>query len=153
MKKDTMIRNYRKFSAAEEYAIGFIYKHMVYAIIVPEIMPRYMKEMYSSQKNGHKKKINLVLNNKYKKQLIKKGAECIGPEEILETEKNKGWAFEKIMCERCGQTWDGQDQRGFWECGDCEHNGRQLQIKFDGAQIVAETTLKRLQKGKARKTK
>ena len=42
MTKETMIRNYRKFSAANAYILGFEYKHNIYYIMVDEIPPRYM---------------------------------------------------------------------------------------------------------------
>jgi hypothetical protein len=45
-----------------------------------------------------------------------------------------------------GQEFRGKENVGFWVEGDLEIDGRQVQIKFNGAQIVVETTLKRLQK-------
>ena len=52
MTKETMIRNYRKFSAADSYILGFIYNHEVYAVEVAEIMPRYMRVEHESSKKG-----------------------------------------------------------------------------------------------------
>jgi hypothetical protein len=37
MTKQTMIKNYRKFSAADSYILGFEYKHNIYAIEIGEI--------------------------------------------------------------------------------------------------------------------
>ena len=52
MTKETMIRNYRKFSAADSYILGFVYKHEVYMIEVEEIMPRFMRVERESTRNG-----------------------------------------------------------------------------------------------------
>ena len=43
----------------------------------------------------------------------------------------------------------GKENVGFWVEGDLEIDGRQVQIKFNGAQIVVETTLERLKKAVA----
>ena len=146
MNKDTMIRQYRRFSAAEAYIIGFEYKHTVYAVMVDEIMPRYMRVEHESSKKGGAAKLQLRLPNKYKEQLLRKGAVALGGEEILVGEYNKGVEFERIISEMNGQTFRGKENVGFWVEGDLEIDGRQVQIKFNGAQIVVETTLKRLQK-------
>jgi len=93
MTKETMIRNYRKFSAADTYILGFIYQHNVYMIEVTEIMPRYMRvECESSKKGGHRK-LQLRLPQNYQKQLLKKGAICLGNENLLNGEYNKGVEF------------------------------------------------------------
>jgi hypothetical protein len=94
MTKQTMIRNYRKFSAADSYILGFIYKHEVYMVEVDEIMPRYMRVEHESSKKGGCAKLQLRLPQNYQKQLIKKGAVSIGNENILNGDYNKGkWRF------------------------------------------------------------
>lgn len=146
MTKETMIRNYRKFSAADSYILGFIYKHEVYMIEVKEIMPRYMRVEHESSKKGGCAKLQLRLPQNYQKQLMKKGAICLGSEEILNGEYNKGVEFERLVSEMNGQTFRGKDNVPFYVEGDLEIDGRQVQIKFNGAQIVVERTLKKLQK-------
>ena len=125
MTKQTMIRNYRKFSPVDGYVLGFTYKHNVYAIEVKEIAPRYIKLEHESSKKGGCEKLQFRLNNQYKEQLIRKGAECLGNEDILVGQYNKGVEFES--------------------------NGRELQVKFEGAQIVVARTLENLKRGKVRK--
>lgn len=146
MTKETMIRNYRKFSAADSYILGFIYKHEVYMIEVREIMPRYMRVEHESSKKGGCAKLQLRLPQNYQKQLMRKGAICLGSEEILNGEYNKGVEFERLVSELNGQTFRGKDNVPFYVEGDLEIDGRQVQIKFNGAQIVVERTLKKLQK-------
>lgn len=148
MTKATMIKNYRKFSGAESYIIGFVYKHMLYMIKVAEIMPRYMSVQHSSSKTGRVPKLQLTINNSHKEQMIRKGAICLGSEDLVVCDDlNKGFAFERLVSEYYGIEYRGQDNVGFWVGGDLEVNGEQIQIKFQGAQIVAEKTLERLKKG------
>ena len=146
MTKETMIRNYRKFSAADGYILGFIYKHEVYAVAVKEIMPRYMRVEHESSKKGGCAKLQLRLTKKYQEQLIRKGAECLGDESILNGEYNKGVEFERVMAEYFGQEWRGKDNVPFYVAGDLEIAGKQAQVKFNGAQIVVERTLNNLKK-------
>lgn len=148
MTKATMIKNYRKFSGAESYIIGFIYKHQLYMIKVAEIMPRYMSVQHSSSKTGRVPKLQLTINNSHKEQMIRKGAICLGSEDLVVCDDlNKGFAFERLVSEYYGIEYRGQDNVGFWVGGDLEVNGEQIQVKFQGAQIVAEKTLERLKKG------
>lgn len=149
MNKETMIRNYRKFSAADAYILGFEYKHSIYYIMVDEIPPRYMTVERESSKKGGAQKLQLRLKKAYREQLIRKGATLIGNEDILNGQYNKGVEFERIISEMNGQEFRGKENVGFWVEGDLEIDGRQVQIKFNGAQIVVETTLKRLQKAVA----
>ena len=146
MNKQTMIRNYRKFSAADAYVLGFIYDHKVYAVEVEEIAPRYMRVEHESSKKGGCAKLQLRLTKPYMEQLMRKGAECLGDESILIGDYNKGVEFEKIISERNGNEYRGKDSIGFWVAGDVEINGKQVQVKMNGAQIVVERTLKNLQK-------
>lgn len=146
MKKNTMIKNYRKFSAANAYILGFEYKHNIYCIMIDEIPPRYMQVERESSKKGGSRKLQLRLHKDHKEQLIRKGATLIGNENMLKGEYNKGVEFERIIFEMNGQTFRGKDNVGFWVEGDIEINGKQVQIKLNGAQIVVETTLERLKK-------
>lgn len=148
MTKATMIKNYRKFSAADSYILGFIYKHAVYMVEVKEIMPRYIRVEHESSKKGGCAKLQLRLPKKYQEQLLKKDAICLGNEKILNGKYNKGVEFERLISEINGQTFRGKDNVPFYIEGDLEIDGRQVQIKFNGAQIVAERTLKKLQKMK-----
>ena len=146
MTKETMIRNYRKFSAADSYILGFIYNHEVYAVEVEEIMPRYMRVEHESSKKGGCAKLQLRLPKNYQEQLIRKGAVVIGSENILNGEYNKGVEFERVISEMNGIKFRGKDNEPFYKAGDLNINGKEIQIKFNGAQIVVERTLKKLQK-------
>jgi hypothetical protein len=118
--------------------------------MVDEIAPRFMRVERESSKKGGKQKLQLRLTKPLQLQLIRKGAECIGDESLLQGEYNKGVEFERIISERNGVEYRGKDSVGFWVAGDVIVNGRQCQVKLNGAQIVVETTLENLKK-KSRK--
>ena len=67
MTKGNAIRYYRKFSGANGYILGFIYKKMLYMITVNEIMPRYMAVKRASSKSGGGEKLQFILNNAHRK--------------------------------------------------------------------------------------
>lgn len=150
MTKQTMINNYRKFSAADAYILGFVYKHELYAGMIDEIPPRYMRVERESERHGGKLKLQLRLTNKDMQELINAGAYKIGNEDMLAYKKNRGVAFEELMYIINGQTPRKKDNVGFWVSGDININGKEVQIKLNGAQIVVESTLENLKK-KARK--
>lgn len=146
MNKQTMIRNYRKFSAADSYALGFVYEHNLYVAMVDEIAPRFMRVEHESSKKGGCAKLQLRLTKPYMEQLMRKGAKCLGSEDLLIGTYNKGVEFERLISELNGIEYRGKDSVGFWVEGDVEINGKQVQVKMNGAQIVVERTLKNLQK-------
>lgn len=146
MNKQTMIKNYRKFSAAEGYMLGFEYKKQVYAILVDEIMPRFMRVEHESSKKGGAQKLQLRLTNQHKEYLIRKGAKVIGDISILDGEYNKGVEFERWVFKQNNQEFRGKESVGFWVDGDITIDNKPIQVKFNGAQIVVERTLHRLQK-------
>lgn len=146
MNKQTMIKHYRHFSKAEQYIIGFVYKHELYMIMVDEIAPRFMKVERESTKKGGHQKLQLRLNNKYMLQLINKGAKKIGNENLILGGYNKGVEFERLVHDLYNIVWGGKDNRPFHECGDINIGGKEVQIKLNGAQIVVETTLENLKK-------
>ena len=65
---------------------------------------------------------------------------------MLIGEYNKGVEFERIISEMNGQQFRGKENVGFWVEGDLEIDGKQVQIKYNGAQIVVEKTLERLKR-------
>lgn len=145
MTKETMIRNYRKFSSADSYILGFERNGLLYATTYKEIPPRFITvERESSKKGGHRK-LQLRLRAKHMDSLIKRST-CLGSVDLLNGTYNKGVEFERVICEAHGIEWQGKDRVGFWEAGDLEIAGQQVQVKLNGAQIVVETTLENLKK-------
>lgn len=147
MTKETMIKNYRKFSAANAYIIGFIYKHQLYMIQMNEIPPRYITKSHECQKQGGWENLMLFLTNPMKEQMIRKGAVCLGSETLVTNgEYNKGVEFERLVYELNGQVFRGKDNVPFNVAGDININGIEIQIKFQGARLTKVNTLERLKK-------
>ena len=134
MTKRTMINNYRKYSAADSYIVGFISNKMLYFVNLAEIAPRFLNVEQASRNQGEN--LRLRIKRQYKKQLLNKGAVLLGSADLLNAEKyNKGEIFEKLVTEHFGQTWE-KDNVPFWVQGDIEVNGEQIQIKLDSATLM-----------------
>ncbi len=144
MTKATMIKNYRKFSAADSYIIGFIFDKMLYFVEMEEIMPRFLNVEEASRNQGDN--LRLRLKKAHKASLMKKSPICLGSADLLtESKYNKGEIFEKLVTEYYGQTWE-KDTVPFWVQGDINLGGKEVQIKFDSATLMNTKQIKKLQK-------
>lgn len=142
MTKQTFIKTYRNYSAADSYILGFTYAHNLYMIEVNEIMPRFLSVEEASRNQGEN--LRLRLKKKYREQLLRKGAICLGSADCLNAEKyNKGEIFEKLVTEYFGQTWN-KDTIPFWIQGDINVNGKEIQIKLDSATLMNTKQIARL---------
>lgn len=151
MTKETMIANYRKFSAAKAYMLGFEYKKNIYMIAVDEIMPRWVRVEKAASKNGGGRKLQLRIHAADRDMFLRKGAKVLCSVEELPTARcnnNKGVAFECAVSEHYGVEFRGKESIGFWHDGDLTVDGVSYQIKINGAQIVAEETLETLKEFK-----
>lgn len=141
MTKATMIKNYRKLSAADSYILGFIFNKMLYFVEVAEIMPRFLTVEEASRNQGEN--LRLRIRKAYKESLMKKNPICLGSADLLNQEKyNKGEIFEKLVTEYFGQTWV-KDTIPFWVQGDINVEGREVQIKLDSATLMNTKQIKK----------
>ena len=132
--KRTMIKHYKNHSAADSYILGFVENKMLYMVEIAEIMPRFLTVEQASRNQGEN--LRLRIRKNLKEQLMKKNPVCLGSAEMLTAEKyNKGELFEKAVTEFFGQTWE-KDNIPFWVQGDIEIEGKQIQIKLDGATLM-----------------
>jgi len=142
MTKQTLIKTYRKYSVADSYILGFIYDKMLYMIEVAEIMPRFLNVEEASRNQGEN--LRLRLKKAHRASLMKKDPICLGSADCLIADKyNKGEIFEKLVTEYFGQEWK-KDNYAFWTQGDINVNGKEIQIKFDGATLMNTKQVKRL---------
>ena len=145
MTKANMIKNYRKYSAADSYIVGFVSDKNLYMVEMDEIKPRFLNVEVASRNQGENLRLRLKKN--HKAQLMKKNPICLGSADLLETEKyNKGEIFEKIVTEYYGQEWK-KDTVPFWVQGDITVDGKEVQIKLDSATLMNTKQIKKLQKG------
>lgn len=142
MKKETLIRWYRQMNCSEMYILGFIRNHRVYLIHYDgEIPPRYIRYCQASRGMGGQIRFDPLV--KYKDQLIRKGATCIGDESELfpASCKNRGELFKKLVFEMAGQEWQ-KDCVPCWVAGDINIDGVEIQIKFEKATFTNEQKIK-----------
>lgn len=144
MTKQTMIKNYRKYSAADSYIVGFVLNKMLYFVEMAEIKPRFLNVEVASRNQGEN--LRLRIKKAQKESLMKKNPICLGFSDLLNEEKyNKGEIFEKLVTEYYGQEWK-KDTIPFWVQGDINVDGREVQIKLDSATLMNTKQVKKLQK-------
>ena len=147
MTKGTMIKNYRKYAAHDAYIIGIERGAYLFMIVIRELMPRWIRVTREAMSKGGGKKIKLYINAHDRDLLIKTSGICLGKtKEVLPLNrfKNKGDAFECLITELCGLTYEKPNSIGFWHDGDLDVGGIKYQIKYNTASIVAEKTLETL---------
>lgn len=143
MTKRTMITNYRKYSVADSYIIGFVSNGMLYFTEVKEIAPRFLNVEQASRNQGYN--LRLRMKADYRNKMAKK-AICLGSADILTADKyNKGEIFEKYITEFFGQVWE-KDTVPFYKDGDITVNGRKIQIKLDSATLTNTKQLAKLKR-------
>jgi len=144
MTKQTMIKNYRKYSAADSYIVGFVLNKMLYFVEMVEIQPRFLNVEVASRNQGEN--LRLRIKKTQKESLMKKNPICLGSSDLLDEEKyNKGEIFEKLVTEYYGQKWE-KDTVPFWVQGDINLDGKEVQIKLDSATLMNTKQVKKLQK-------
>ena len=140
-----MKETYHKNSAASEYWFGFVVAGMLYVMtgMSFEELAAFFKMDRASTAKGGFAKIRIKARAAELKALAAK-AILIGSENLLMDEHwNKGEMLEKIITERfAGREWV-KDSVPFFVAGDVEINGKQVQIKLNGAELTNEKILKR----------
>ena len=143
-----MINLYNALSAADGYIVGFILNHLLYYVKFDGHLPtEILKFDRASSKRGGMAKVRVRLASDIRKALVANGqAVLMGAETLLMTEDryNKGERFERIITETLTTTQWVKDSIPFNVAGDIELNGKQIQIKFDDAELTNEKTLKRI---------
>ena len=139
-----LIAAYIAVTAATEYWFGFTYDHKVYVVTgltFADLLPLLRIEKAAASKGGHSK-IRIKARVGELAALLPR-ARLLGPETILNDPKwNSGIKFEQIVTERvAGQKWS-RDSVPFWIAGDLELNGTQIQVKFNGAELTNEKTIR-----------
>lgn len=140
-----LINAYHTNSAANEYWFGFILNHLVYVVtgMTFEEIARFFKIEKAAASKGGFSKIRIKARVAECAELIDR-ATLLGGEEILQDEKwNIGIKFEQIVTEQiAGQKWE-RDSVPFWVAPDIALNGRNIQVKFNGAELTNERTIRK----------
>ena len=140
-----LINAYHTNSAATEYWFGFILDHIVYVVtgMTFDEIARYFKIEKAAASKGGFSKIRIKARVAECAELLPR-AIALGAETILKDEKwNAGIKFEKIVTEQiAGQKWE-RDSVPFWVAPDIALDGRNIQVKFNGAELTNERTIRK----------
>ena len=140
-----LINAYEANTAADEYWFGFILNHLVYVVtgMTFDEIARYFKIEKAAASKGGFSKIRIKARVAECAELLPR-AIALGGEEILADEKwNTGIKFEKIVTEQiAGQVWE-RDSVPFWVAPDIALDGRNIQVKFNGAELTNERTIRK----------
>ena len=146
MTREEMLTKYETLTAADAYIIGFQMNGCLYTLYTETLasIADCIKYDRAAQSHGGMGKIRLRMTQLDKVKLARVAINR-GPINVMEyAEKyNNGEKFERYITELNGQKWI-KDNVPFWQSGDIEINGKQVQIKFDGAEITNEKTLARI---------
>lgn len=148
MTREEMISKYEAKSAATSHIFGFPFEGVLYSYETNDLseIDEVFKLGRAAKSHGGAQKIKISFSKLTKKKLINNGkAIKLGTLDIMSyiDKYNNGEHFEHYIHEINGKTWV-KDSIPFYVAGDIELNGKQVQIKFDGATLVSETTLVRL---------
>lgn len=140
-----LITAYHTNTAATEYWFGFILNHLVYVVtgMAFDEIARFFKIEKAAASKGGFSKIRIKARVAECADLLPR-AILLGDEKILEDKKwNAGIKFEKIVTEQiAGQHWE-RDSIPFWVAGDITLEGREIQVKFNGAELTNERTIRK----------
>lgn len=141
-----MITTYHAHSAADSYWFGFVLNHMLY--VVPDIsfetLSRFFRLERAAMSKGGFNKVRIRATVEELKELLPV-AVLLGDESLLtETTKNRGDGLEKVLSERFGDgRWEKHDSTKFFLSGDIEIDGKQVQVKFNSAELTNEKILRK----------
>lgn len=148
MTREEMLKKYDATSAAELHLFGFEYQASLYTYTTNNLhdVDDALKLGRAAKSHGGALKIRVSFPKLLKEKLVVTGkAVKVGTMNAMDyaDKYNKGEHFEHLVHELNGKTWV-KDNVPFYEAGDIELDGKQVQIKLDGATLVSETTLVRL---------
>lgn len=144
---NTLINGYNTLSYTHNYIFGFEYKGAIYAVAATnEVLPYILKLDKASRGAGYALRFCPTIEQKV--FLLAKGAEMICSSDYFKTvvadsKYNAGEIFEKMVTEKCGQTWV-KDNVPYTQGGDIEVDGIAYQIKFQKATFTNEKSMARM---------
>lgn len=141
-----MIATYHANSAADEYWFGFTVDGNAY--LVPnlpwETLVTFFKPDFTSHKKGHKFILRVKATADQCRELIP-SAILLGEASVLTRKvKNAGDGLEIEITERfTAEQWVKHDSAPFFEKGDVRVNGKEVQVKLNGATLTTECFLRK----------
>lgn len=145
--RDEMLRKYEAKTAAQGYYFGFTMDGNLYMMETKTLheVNNALKLDRASSARGGLLKIRVRFSKLDKVKAVHSGkAVKLGKVSVMNyaDSYNAGEHFEHYVHELNGKTWV-KDSVPFNVAGDIEINGKQIQIKYDGAELTNEKTLAR----------
>ena len=140
----SLLRTYEAHSAADMVCLGFEYKKHFYYTFIEKVNPKWCRLLRVSSKKIQYgvAKVNIYLTNADKAEILRTH-ECFeaDPSVLRTIPRNRGNSFEKFITEHyTTEKWE-KDSTPFYKQGDVNINGKEVQVKLNGAQVVLERTL------------
>lgn len=141
-----MIATYHAHSAADEYWFGFTIDGNAYLVpnLAWETLVTFLKPDFTSHKKGHKFILRVKASADQCRALIP-NAILLGEAGVLTRRvKNAGDGLEIEITERfTAEQWVKHDSAPFFEKGDVRVNGKEVQVKLNGATLTSECFLRK----------
>lgn len=143
MTAQTLKRHYHTHSAAHTYIVGFMRDGKVYYVTVDwNQLRKWLKESRTASSRGGVLALRVyVPAADQKKALLDGTAKELCAVEELNQLPNKGDAFEKIVVETLTGTVWTKCKTTFYESGDMNLNGEEIQIKLTSATLTDEKVI------------
>lgn len=140
-----MIATYHTNSAADEYWFGFTLNHIVYVVknIAFDDLARFFKTDRASSKRGGFTKIRIRARVDELTALLPMATALCTEEELKALNPNIGKAFEKVIYARYTTEEWVSESVPFFKAGDVRIDGKEVQLKFNGAELTNEKILTR----------
>ena len=140
-----MAVRYHRTSAAKKYLVGFVRHGKVYYVIVSfEKLMTMLQADRESTSHGGAKKLTVYVSTEQIVTFIMNGEAvelCDAAELTADKRHNKGDNFERIITEKLiGKTWK-KDRTPYWQAGDINLNGEEIQVKLTKGTLVSASTL------------
>lgn len=140
-----MTTTYETNTASEEYWFGFVLDHMLYVVagIDFDTLSNFFRMDRASTAKGGFAKIRIRARVDQLTALLP-SATLLGSEDLLtEYTPNKGDGLEKVIVERYTTAQWVKNSVPFFKGGDAVINGKNVQIKLNGAELTNEKILHR----------
>lgn len=144
--RDEMLQKYEAHSAADYYLFGFELDGELYCYKTSDLsdVNNALKLDRAASSKGGMLKIRIRFGSFDKARLARKSQKLGKISVMAYADKyNNGHHFEHYIHELNGKSW-APDSVPFNVAGDIEIDGKQVQIKFDGAELTNEKVLARV---------
>lgn len=124
------------------YGVGYPVDEKVYMVLMDTMDERLLYESRTAKDRGYSPTIRLRVSDMMKKVFARR-AVCVGTVEELESMpgENNGYKFERLIYKYFNVNGWKHDNKPAIHGGDIQINGMEVQLKYNGATVIVESTL------------